>query len=96
MDHKFPEEEIKDGRSHQNLHEARFVVALCRYLLCQEYQPSQITILTTYTGQLFCLRKLMPSKEFAGVKVHVVDKYQGEENDIVILSLVRSNLVGRV
>lgn len=96
MDHKSREEEIRDGRSHQNLHEAHFVVALCRYLLCQDYQPSQITILTTYTGQLFCLRKLMPAKEFSGVKVHVVDKYQGEENDIVILSLVRSNLQGKV
>lgn len=96
IDHKFFEKEIKDGRSHQNLHEAHFVVALCRYLLCQDYQPSQITILTTYTGQLYCLRNLMPSKEFSGVKVHVVDKYQGEENDIVILSLVRSNLEGRV
>lgn len=96
MEHQSPEEEIKDGRSHQNLHEANFVVALCRYLLHQDYQPSQITILTTYTGQLYCLRRLMPSKEFAGVKVHVVDKYQGEENDIVILSLVRSNREGRV
>lgn len=38
----------------------------------------------------------MPSAEFSGVKVHVVDKYQGEENDIVILSLVRSNPAGRV
>ncbi|XP_026856434.2 NFX1-type zinc finger-containing protein 1 [Electrophorus electricus] len=96
VDHKFSELEIKDGRSHQNVQEANFVVALCRYLLCQEYQPSQITILTTYTGQLYCLRKLMPAKEFSGVKVHVVDKYQGEENDIVILSLVRSNAQGKV
>ncbi|KAL2090898.1 hypothetical protein ACEWY4_013161 [Coilia grayii] len=96
VEHQAPEEEIKDGRSHQNQHEARFVVALCRYLLHQDYQPSQITILTTYTGQLYCLRKLMPSSEFSGVKVHVVDKYQGEENDIVILSLVRSNPEGRV
>lgn len=69
---------------------------LCRYLLRQDYQPSQITILTTYTGQLYCLRRLMPPSEFSGVKVHVVDKYQGEENDIVILSLVRSNPEGRV
>ncbi|KAG7326586.1 hypothetical protein KOW79_009987 [Hemibagrus wyckioides] len=96
IDHKFHEEGIKDGRSHQNMNEALFVVNLCRYLLRQEYQPSQITILTTYTGQLYCLRKLMPSAEFSGVKVHVVDKYQGEENDIVILSLVRSNQEGRV
>ncbi|KAJ0068273.1 hypothetical protein NL108_004666 [Boleophthalmus pectinirostris] len=96
VEHKYLEEEIKDGRSHQNRHEAQFVVALCRYLLLQEYKPEQITILTTYTGQLFCLRKLMPASQFSGVKVHVVDKYQGEENDIVLLSLVRSNMQRRV
>ncbi|KFQ67907.1 NFX1-type zinc finger-containing protein 1, partial [Phaethon lepturus] len=91
VEHDFPEQEIQEGKSHQNPHEAQFVVELCRYFLCQDYLPSQITILTTYTGQLFCLRKLMPAKTFAGVKVHVVDKYQGEENDIILLSLVRSN-----
>ncbi|XP_044066857.1 NFX1-type zinc finger-containing protein 1-like isoform X2 [Siniperca chuatsi] len=96
VEHNYPEEEIKDGRSHQNRHEAMFVVALCRYLLFQDYKPEQITILTTYTGQLHCLRKLMPASQFTGVKVHVVDKYQGEENDIVLLSLVRSNLQGKV
>ncbi|XP_007548089.1 NFX1-type zinc finger-containing protein 1 isoform X1 [Poecilia formosa] len=96
LEHNHLEEEIKDGRSHQNIHEAKFVVALCRYLLLQEYKPEQITILTTYTGQLHCLRKQMPASEFSGVKVHVVDKYQGEENDIILLSLVRSNPQGKV
>ncbi|XP_003932606.3 NFX1-type zinc finger-containing protein 1 [Saimiri boliviensis] len=96
VEHNFPEQEIQEGKSHQNQHEAHFVVELCKYFLCQEYLPSQITILTTYTGQLFCLRKLMPAKTFAGVKVHVVDKYQGEENDIILLSLVRSNQEGKV
>ncbi|XP_068769058.1 NFX1-type zinc finger-containing protein 1 isoform X2 [Struthio camelus] len=91
VEHDFPEQEIQEGKSHQNPHEAQFVVELCKYFLCQDYLPSQITILTTYTGQLFCLRKLMPAKTFAGVKVHVVDKYQGQENDIILLSLVRSN-----
>ncbi|NWR35552.1 ZNFX1 protein, partial [Tachuris rubrigastra] len=96
VEHDFPEQEIQEGKSHQNPHEAQFVVELCKYFLCQDYQPSQITILTTYTGQLFCLRKLMPAKIFEGVKVHVVDKYQGEENDIILLSLVRSNKEERV
>ncbi|XP_029006831.1 NFX1-type zinc finger-containing protein 1 [Betta splendens] len=96
VEHNHLEEQIKDGRSHQNKHEALFVVALCRYLLLQGYKPQQITILTTYTGQLYCLRGLMPASEFSGVKVHVVDKYQGEENDIVLLSLVRSNVQGKV
>ncbi|NXS19834.1 ZNFX1 protein, partial [Mystacornis crossleyi] len=90
VEHEVPEQEIQEGKSHQNPHEAHFVVELCKYFLCQGYEPSQITILTTYTGQLFCLRKLMPVKIFEGVKVHVVDKYQGEENDIILLSLVRS------
>ncbi|KAM8945862.1 LOW QUALITY PROTEIN: NFX1-type zinc finger-containing protein 1 [Pelodytes ibericus] len=96
VDHNFPEQEIKDGKSHQNRHEAQFIVELCKYLICQDYKPSQITILTTYTGQLFCLRNLMPAKIFSGVRVNVVDKYQGEENDIILLSLVRSNKQGRV
>ncbi|TNM88642.1 hypothetical protein fugu_004896 [Takifugu bimaculatus] len=96
VEHNHREEEIKDGKSHQNRHEATYVVALCRYLLLQDYQPHQITILTTYTGQLYCLRNLMPAKQFTGVKVHVVDKYQGEENDIILLSLVRSNPEGKV
>ncbi|XP_068006238.1 NFX1-type zinc finger-containing protein 1 isoform X1 [Melanerpes formicivorus] len=95
VEHEFLEQEIQEGKSHQNPHEAHFVVELCRYFLYQGYQPSQITILTTYTGQLFCLQKLMPAKTFAGVKVHVVDKYQGEENDIILLSLVRSNKAER-
>ncbi|NXS00806.1 ZNFX1 protein, partial [Oxylabes madagascariensis] len=95
VEHEVPEQEIQEGKSHQNPHEARFVVELCKYFLCQGYEPSKITILTTYTGQLFCLRKLMPAKVFQGVKVHVVDKYQGEENDIILLSLVRSNKAER-
>lgn len=96
VEHDHFEEESKEGKSHKNAHEAMFVVALCRYLLLQEYKPEQITILTTYTAQLQCLRKLMPLSEFKGVRVHVVDKYQGEENDIILLSLVRSNRQGKV
>uniref|UniRef100_UPI00358FF488 NFX1-type zinc finger-containing protein 1 isoform X1 n=1 Tax=Myxine glutinosa TaxID=7769 RepID=UPI00358FF488 len=95
VEHEEPEEEVSDSRSHQNQHEASFTVALCRYLILQGYAPHQITILTTYTGQLFALRRLMPRVFFQDVRVCVVDKYQGEENDIVLLSLVRSNRQGR-
>ncbi|XP_056130189.1 NFX1-type zinc finger-containing protein 1 [Lampris incognitus] len=96
VEHNHLERESKDTKSHQNQHEAMFLVSLCRYLLFQDYKPEQITILTTYTSQLLCLGNLMPAKQFAGVKVLVVDKYQGEENDIVLLSLVRSNAQGKV
>ncbi|XP_015210459.1 NFX1-type zinc finger-containing protein 1-like isoform X2 [Lepisosteus oculatus] len=96
LEHKHLEENIHEGRSHQNLHEAKFVKSLCYYFICQGYKPSQITVLTTYTGQLHCLKKQMPKTKFDGVKLCVVDRYQGEENDIIILSLVRSNLEGKV
>ncbi|XP_045199802.2 NFX1-type zinc finger-containing protein 1-like [Mercenaria mercenaria] len=89
--HEQPEENNEDIRSYSNLHEALFATALCRYLVLQGYNKEQITVLTTYTGQLMCLRKHMPFDEFEGVRVTVVDNYQGEENDFVILSLVRSN-----
>ncbi|KAJ8336972.1 hypothetical protein SKAU_G00381920 [Synaphobranchus kaupii] len=96
VDHEHLEEHIQEGRSHQNMHEATFVKALCKHLICQGYEPSQITVLTTYNGQLFCLKNIMPKSTFQGVNLCVVDRYQGEENDIVILSLVRSNKEGRV
>lgn len=96
MDHSHFEEHIKEGKSHQNTYEAAFAKSLCLYFIHQGYSPSQITILTTYSGQLHCLQKMMPKSTFEGVRVCVVDKYQGEENDIIILSLVRSNLVGSV
>ena len=95
--HQLPEEEDEDSTSHLNKYEAQFMVGLCRYLLKQEYQPSQITVLTTYKAQMFYLRKLMPKEsEFDGVNITVVDNYQGEENEIVLLSLVRSNASKKV
>jgi superfamily I DNA and/or RNA helicase len=44
-----------------------------------------------YTGQLLQLKKEMPREFFQGVRICAVDNFQGEENDIILLSLVRSN-----
>ena len=96
FDHKYPEAENADLKSHSNEEEAKLTVALCDYFLKQGYSPSKITVLTTYTGQLLKLKPLMPKEKFEGVRVTVVDNFQGEENDIIILSLVRSNTRGSV
>ena len=85
-DHRGPED-----LSHSNQFEVDFVVALCRYLLKQGYDCKMITILTMYKGQLVKFRDKMPKQEFEGVRVAAVDDFQGEENYIVLLSLVRSN-----
>lgn len=96
INHSFPEQDDIDLKSHSNIHEARYIAALCKYFLLQGYEPQQITILTLYSGQLFTIRKEMPKHIFGGVRITVVDNFQGEENDIVLLSLVRSNSEGKI
>ncbi len=97
VNHDEKETTINDTMSRKNNHEANFVVELCRYLILQGYDTSQITILTMYSGQLYQIKSLMKSYEILkGVRATVVDNYQGEENDIMILTFVRSNAVGDI
>ena len=96
IDHSQMETRIEFLQSYSNDHEADFIVALCKYLLLQGYERKKITVLTMYTGQLLLLQEKMPKRMFGGVKVCAVDNFQGEENDIILLSLVRSNGEGRI
>ena len=93
INHHQLENDSDESRSHTNAHEAAFLVALCRYLLQQGYKAEQITLLTTYTGQMFAIRDIRDAKddELKNVRLTTVDNFQGEENDIILLSLVRSN-----
>ena len=94
--HSEAEKSVDDTKSKSNEHEASFLSSLCLYLLRQGYQPTQITVLTMYTGQMFLLRRMMPKPLFEGVRVTPVDNFQGEENDVILLSLVRSNEQGKI
>ena len=96
IDHCQPEKLVEGLQSYSNQHEAAFLVELCYYLLHQGYERNQITVLTMYTGQLLLLQKMMPKRTFEGVKVCAVDNFQGEENEIILLSLVRSNSDGNI
>lgn len=96
VSHECPEQFNEDGKSFSNEHEAEYAKHLCTYLLKQGYQRSEITIIAAYTGQMFLLRSKMPRGQFEGVNICVLDNYQGEENEIVILSLVRSNEFGDI
>ena len=84
--------ESDDNNSHSNEFEAKLITQLARHLVLQGYSTEQITILTPYSGQFFLLRKEMRGFVICqGIKICVVDNFQGEENDIILLSLVRSN-----
>lgn len=70
------------------------VVALMRYLVQNGVSASQISVLTYYRGQRKKLIQLM-KRDVILMKtdyfnVATVDSYQGEENEVVLLSLVRS------
>jgi len=87
---------------YQNLGEAEYVVAFYQYLRLCGYPSSKITILSTYNGQKHLLRDVLAQRcgpyPFFGMpaRVTTVDRYQGQQNDIVLLSLVRTRAVGHV
>ncbi|ELU13047.1 hypothetical protein CAPTEDRAFT_103161, partial [Capitella teleta] len=92
VDHQEMESTVEDTMSKSNEHEALFIIKLIRYLLHQGYEASQITVLTMYLGQMFLIKKKMA--DFAKddmMRVTPVDNFQGEENEIILLSCVRSN-----
>ena len=93
VDHQHHEME-DDDFSKLNVHEANFIVSLSTYLLQNGYKPEEITILTPYTGQLFCIRN--HEDLVKEIRVTTVDNYQGEENTIILLSMVRSNEEHRI
>ena len=78
-------------KSKQNDYEAKYISRLCEYLLKQGYNSDQITILTFYIGQVILIKKYLKQKQIIDVRVSSIDNYQGEECDIILLSLVRSN-----
>ena len=96
ISHHENEEEMEDLRSPSNNHEASFLASLCYYLLQQGYKESMITILTPYVGQVVCLKQHLDVVRIKGIRIVTIDHYQGEENDIVLLSLVRSKKPGFV
>ncbi|CAF1289347.1 unnamed protein product [Adineta steineri] len=95
--HDHMEMNVDDGSSKRNEFEARYIVELAKYFIKQGYRPDQITILVMYVGQRQCIAKLAkPVELLEGVRIMVTDNYQGEENDIILLSLVRSNAEKRI
>ncbi|EEH20512.2 hypothetical protein PABG_02743 [Paracoccidioides brasiliensis Pb03] len=84
----------------QNLGEAEYTVALYQYMRLLGYPASKISILTTYAGQRALIRDVLSHRcaknSLFGLPkiVTTVDKYQGEQNDYVLLSLTRTRTVG--
>ncbi|KAL3761010.1 hypothetical protein ACHAWU_004630, partial [Discostella pseudostelligera] len=89
---------------YQNVGEAEYAIALFQYMVLIGYPPSKISILTTYNGQKDLLIDILSQRcgdgtPLAGITpaaVSTVDQYQGQQNDYIILSLVRTKTVGHL
>ncbi|PFH34370.1 hypothetical protein BESB_075220 [Besnoitia besnoiti] len=87
---------------YQNLGEAEYVVALYMYMRLTGYPADKITILTTYNGQLALISDVLHQRcawnPAIGLPkaVATVDKYQGMQNDYILLSLVRTERPGHI
>lgn len=91
--HIWPESRMDTSRC--NVDEAEMIVKFFDYLVLNGVDRSKITVLTFYNGQKKVLLQLLKNhpnlKDDNYFNVFTVDSYQGEENDIILLSLVRSN-----
>ncbi|KAL4808756.1 P-loop containing nucleoside triphosphate hydrolase protein [Aspergillus unguis] len=90
-------ESFDDMSSKYNEKEAEMIVEFFIYLVLNNVAVKDITVLTFYNGQRKRILKLMRNHSFLQghyIKVVTVDSYQGEENEVVILSLVRNGRKG--
>jgi len=87
---------------YQNLGEAEYIVLVYQYMRLLGYKAKSISILTTYNGQCELLKDVFRQKcanhPFFGNpgSISTVDKYQGQQNDHVLLSLVRTLNIGHL
>lgn len=87
---------------YQNEGEAEYLVSVYIYMRLLGYPANKISILTTYNGQKLLIRDVISRRcvpyDFIGPphKVTTVDKFQGQQNDFILLSLVRTRFVGHL
>ncbi|XP_063526618.1 DNA replication ATP-dependent helicase/nuclease DNA2 isoform X3 [Pongo pygmaeus] len=89
-----PEQVEKGGVS--NVTEAKLIVFLTSIFVKAGCSPSDIGIIAPYRQQLKIINDLLARSSIGMVEVNTVDKYQGRDKSIVLVSFVRSNKDGTV
>eukprot|EP00727_Mastigamoeba_balamuthi_P013907 m51a1_g9139 hypothetical protein (3447) ;mRNA; r:63647-74936 len=95
LEHSGKEQGSSVGVSKQNPTEAELVSALCKYMVSCGVNPSSIAVITPYKGQMKLLQRKLedarvrifrdPSRS---CQLSTVDRFQGDEADVVVVSLV--------
>ena len=87
---------------YQNLAEAEYVIAVFTYMRLLGYPAEKISILSTYNGQKHLIREVLKKRCAANPligqprRITTVDKYQGQQNDYILLSLVKTRNIGHL
>ncbi|XP_078352981.1 NFX1-type zinc finger-containing protein 1-like isoform X1 [Oculina patagonica] len=61
--------------------------------------PKDITVLCSYRGQVQEIKKQFDASDVSALRditITTIDSFQGQENDIILISLVRSNKEGKI
>jgi ATP-dependent RNA/DNA helicase IGHMBP2 len=80
----YNEKHGSDGSSLQNEGELQIVLKL---LETENLDPLHTAFISPYAGQVAAAKELLPKQ----MRISTIDSFQGQEKEIIILSLVRSN-----
>ncbi|XP_034380410.1 DNA replication ATP-dependent helicase/nuclease DNA2 [Arvicanthis niloticus] len=83
-------EQIENGGV-SNVTEARLVVFLTSTFVKAGCSPSDIGVIAPYRQQLRVVSDLLARSSVGMVEVNTVDKYQGRDKSLILVSFVRSN-----
>ena len=85
-----------DGESRLNEGEAQFVQRKVDQLCAAGVAARQISIISPYAAQVRLLRERLKARLAQGLEIGSIDGFQGRENEVVIISLVRANADGEI
>lgn len=85
-------------RRMENVVEARLVVGLVEVLVRGGVRPDEVAVISPFRSQVALISHELTAavagagaSRFAAVEVSTIDKYQGKDKDVVVVSFVRSN-----
>ncbi|XP_077093322.1 DNA replication ATP-dependent helicase/nuclease DNA2 isoform X2 [Siphateles boraxobius] len=91
-----PAHETVEKSGISNHTEAILVQALVTLLLKAGCRASDIGVIAPYRQQLKAISSLLQGDAFKALEVNTVDKYQGRDKSVIIVSFVRSNPEGNL
>ena len=88
------EEKLEEGsESRYNIEEAGLLLSQLKKMLELGVPPGEIAVISPYSAQVRFLTSKSPDPK---VEIDSVDGFQGREKELVIVSLVRSNMEGEL